>query len=1095
MDNTNNKKLPTFLSDKPSDRNSFGDNTTFKINKTILSNIINNNDNNNKIIALTGKWGAGKNTVIEMLKTYDKENIEVVEFDTLSLDNNQIRRSFLLNLYNKLIRKDKKEIKFEPKEKSELENYISGNIKETTIKSNIKLLNTTKILIIIAFIFITLISVHNIINILSDIIFKYMNCPIWILDIVIIVIVGLIIIGIILSLILFDKILFDNEKIKNLLEKIILAIFPFVNIPSDLLEKSQEKTENNDITSDDFKDYYHVIIDSYEEKKKIALVIDNLDRIDAKKSMDIIYNLHLFMSANENEEESKNKKEKYKNIYFIILIDKEKFFERNNDNDSNFFEKIFPIRLEISGIVNLNWRKFFSDKIDEVFKEMKIDSDIIMQSISLYEEFSLSNIVPRDIIYFINKVVYNYIVMIEGSIENIDNTGRIIKASILNACYSMFVEERKNIEIKNNNKTCKYDIQKFVYNIKNNDNNKDNISKNINKLLSKYDEDWETLLYKSYFQTSNPYDALYLADLEHYILNFTKEKIQNLKKDIEDDNIFNELLKKAINKLDANLELKNWINIVNIIIEYSNKSDDYIKIIFEKYNYDDNTIEGIGDALAKIYNQYSKNEDVISNINGIIEKHPGNLDEEYISCYDAIEEKEKDKFLASIKFTLSKEFPEILLEKYKENELCKEILSKNNFTFDTDYIKEKIDNIVSLFQKSNLEKLDIINNIKYLKLIFLYVYYGNIKNDIIVDFFNRINGSNFYKKNYSNIYRILLDIFFHISNNNPDLLEKTKIYMNNILKFIYSLEDGYYNYIYSTILLLQLNLLSETYKFNNNLFNEYFDKCSELQNDNIKISNLVKNISSAKNPNFKNLTIEFYKLIMENIEQVCKIEDKIISSLGVSNFKPFLKDNKFTEFIRFIHEKYNNDLEKYMEIIDNEDELEEIADNIGMENSKEFDLILKRFKKIYEGKEAELFKKKPEGLFKKLIFNEYEHKLGFINYEFESRIKDAFNSLSKESFSLIKVYIDKIYIIFNKNDIEDINGKLCDIDISLKIDVENIEILTNLLKILNRQEINISKVLKYCISYIDNKNIDVKCKELFEFFEDLIKDKKYKLRI
>lgn len=158
------KILPKFLSDKPSNNNSFGDNTTFTINKNILSKIINDN---NKIIALTGKWGAGKNTVIEMLK--DDKNIEVVEFDTLSLYNEQIRRNFLLNLYNKL-KISKKDITYTQldKEKSDLENYISGNIKKSYFKSNMEFLNTTKILIIIAFIFITLISTYNIFNMFKN---------------------------------------------------------------------------------------------------------------------------------------------------------------------------------------------------------------------------------------------------------------------------------------------------------------------------------------------------------------------------------------------------------------------------------------------------------------------------------------------------------------------------------------------------------------------------------------------------------------------------------------------------------------------------------------------------------------------------------------------------------------------------------------------------------------------------------------------------------------------------------------------------------------------------------------------------------------
>ena len=1070
MDNTE-KILPKFLSDKPSNNNSFGNNTTFTINKSILSKIINDNTkNDNKIIALTGKWGAGKNTVIEMLK--DDENIEVVEFDTLSLYNEQIRRNFLFNLYHKLkINKEDIISIHLDKEKSDLENYICGNVKKSYFKSNIEFLNTTKILIIIAFIFITSISIYNIFNIFENQFFNKYSILFTLLAI------ALIIVFIFISLVFWDKKIFS-------LKDIILTIFPFTNIPTDLLQSSTEETENNDITSDDFKNYYYTIIESYnkktEDKNNIALVIDNLDRIDSNKAMDIIYNLHLFMSDDK----------KYDNIYFIVLIDKDKFFDKSNDkNDSDFFEKIFPIRLEISGIVNLNWRKFFEDKIEEAFKEFKLSKDIKMQSISLYEEFSLSNIVPRDIIYFINKVVYNSIVLIEGNIET--DKDKNFKASILNACYSMFVEERKKVKItEEENSKYKYNIQKFVSKIKGDD--VDNL-KNINSLLSEYDKEWEKLLYQSYFQTYKPYDALYLADLEHYMKNFTEEKISNLKNDIDDDNIFNELLKTAMNKLDNNLEIKYWINITNTIIDYSDKSDSFIHIIFKKYNYKDNIIEGIGKILAKIYNASPKKESIISDINKILNKSLNEnniLDIEYINCYDYINKNEKDKFLENIKFKPSKEFPRILIDKYKKNVLCKKILDANNFTFYKENIDNIITNITNFIKEntSNSNSIDYNNIIKDLNLFFLYIFYDKAENnDVITNFFSNING-NFYKNDCSSLYSVLLDICFYIANNNSSLYEKIKNSMNNILKYIYLLKNDYYNYIYSTILLLKLDLLNEPYQFNEDLFNKYIDKYKDLQNNNIKIQKLMEGINNSKNNSFQSLRNDFYKFAIENIEKLFGIENKIIPFLKVNEINKFSTNNKFADFIDFIHKKDIDYLEKYIEIV-NEDVLLNIAEIINIKNHKEFNFILNRFKSINKGKESELFKKAPSRLFEILINNQ-NNRCNFPNYEFELIIKDTINSLNTSTdASLIKEYIDKIEIIFSKDAIKDINDKLLYIDLSFQIDASNIDTLISILKTLNNQKLNISKILEYCIYDINNSIIDAKYTELFKFFNNLIENK------
>lgn len=270
-------------------------------------------------------------------------------------------------------------------------------------------------------------------------------------------------------------------------------------------------------------------------------------------------------------------------------------------------------------------------------------------------------------------------------------------------------------------------------------------------------------------------------------------------------------------------------------------------------------------------------------------------------------------------------------------------------------------------------------------------------------------------------------------------------------------------------MLLKLDLLNEVYKFNEELFVEY--------------------INNSENSHFQSLRNNFYKFAIENIEKLFEVENNIIPYLDINEINKLTTNNKFTDFIIFIYKNNIDYLGKYIENVNNEKILVNIAKNINMKNSKEFNFILNRFQSINEGKEIELFKNTPNELFQILINNQ-NNKCDFPNYEFELIIKDTINSLNTSTdISLIKGYVDKIEIIFSKDAIKDINSKLLNIDLSFQIAASNIDTLINILKMLNNQKLNISKILEYCISYISNSIIDAKYTELFNFFNSLIKNK------
>lgn len=555
---SDNIPKPKFISDKPADETFFGDNDSFSLIKKSIVNIIKENQLDNKVIALSGKWGAGKNTIINMIKKKEKD-IKVIEFDTLSLYNEHIKKSFLINLANELgIKETCKEL-----EKSELEKSISGAVKKTTKKTGDKLYTSTKLIILVIFLYIIHMPIYKIVSYLGDMLNIFHHSYYKMCNLIISILLS---IGILFFFAINRK---DGEtnkknkdnkkeennlckKINNGIDNIIDVIFPFINSSLQTEETSSEETETGDITSSDFKKYYNYIIGQYYEKanhcNNIAIVIDNFDRIETEKIKNILYDLYLFISVNNETVNNEIKK----NIFFIFLIDKEILFnyingQRNIDTsidinskfneqintenissvNSQFFEKIFTLIIDIPNISHINWETFFENKLKEAFNNI-VEIDNFMENIiNLYKEFSLENIIPRDIIYFINKVVLNYLMIKEGKLLSNDDTDitneKIFKASIINALSIIYIDEKnyfdryiKAISYLFNESLNKGLVINALGNYSNiklfikysnvsyftKDATKDIRIRNIYLLLNEFDSDWCNLLERSYFLSS-----------------------------------------------------------------------------------------------------------------------------------------------------------------------------------------------------------------------------------------------------------------------------------------------------------------------------------------------------------------------------------------------------------------------------------------------------------------------------------------------------------------------------------------------------------------------------------------------------------------
>ncbi|MEI0602793.1 hypothetical protein R4K55_01110 [Brachyspira alvinipulli] len=619
----------------------------------------------------------------------------------------------------------------------------------------------------------------------------------------------------------------------------------------------------------------------------------------------------------------------------------------------------------------------------------------------------------------------------------------------------------------------------------NNINNKEKIN-NINKLLAKYDNNWEELLYCSYYQVASPYHVLYVPDLISYLEQGKKEEIDELK-GMVDIKTFESIFNSAIEKINKTDSMDKWKNIVDYYI-YS-KNDNLLKVIDICNLYPSDKVEyvkDIGVTFSDLYNKFTQDKDILTLIDSYFNKkyenvEITNIENEYIKCYDKVND--KNTFLEKIHISnYSQDLPNKLI-KDKEFKDAKNILLYNKFNFLSDNIKNVIDSI-----QSNIISEDKNNGfVSNIHLVKFYIFYNNSIDQNIINFFNTIDGD-YYKTSKNLQYIELLSFFYYIIDDfDNDFYSNVKSKIVSITHKIYTIKYDYKTYIYSILILLKLDMSISEIVFDSKLFDEYVSKYNDIDN-NYKLLELIKYCNVYDNSHFKNFINNLYEYIMSNIKSIVGIEKYILKKLSIDIIYCQNLNNDFNNFI------FNNDknlLKDYInKICDNKNEnnLLSILNQFCIDSldANIFNIVLNYFKNKNKGKEIELFKKVPDNLFKLLITNHENYKCNFDNFDFHNRILEAINLLDK---SKIYDYVDNITLIFSEEALKDINSKLNDINVNITNfnSADTLIKFVEILKILNSQRLNISAAIKYSIKEIDSNVIDSKYMELFKLF-DGIKD-------
>jgi hypothetical protein len=423
----------------------FESKTHYNIAKTLCDFIGSNNEG--VTIGLEGKWGSGKSTVISILKKEledsnkgNDSNFITFYFDAWSHQGDPLRRIFLESLINQInIQIRDKNLKKNLEEKKE---KISGRKKVINIRTKRSATLLGKLIGIATFFVplgIAMLTGRNFIrtmyicfekmidNHLSDSLGISYVIASWIIrtsSFYSQVMPVLFSAAPLLVILIYFTYLFMNKK--NVFEAKNWAF-----LQSETNEDvTQEVSDEPERSSVEFEKFFKEIINELfikEEKAKLIIIIDNLDRIDPDDALKIWSTLQLYIQ-NRNPIASNN--ENFKKIWTIVPYDENglsKLWDNlkttKNENDSEkgdskgdengnrntcskaFFDKCFQLRIEVPQINFSNWVEFAQKKAREalgnIWANEKIEQII---EVLKHTRKDLTDVPsPREIKTFINQ--------------------------------------------------------------------------------------------------------------------------------------------------------------------------------------------------------------------------------------------------------------------------------------------------------------------------------------------------------------------------------------------------------------------------------------------------------------------------------------------------------------------------------------------------------------------------------------------------------------------------------------------------------------------------------------------------------------------
>ncbi|MDY6865457.1 MAG: P-loop NTPase fold protein [Halobacteriota archaeon] len=371
-----------------------------------------------KSIALTGSWGCGKSTVVEILKKeMEQSDTEVFVFDAWAHEGDPLRRTFLEQLIdffteNGRIKKEKWE-----KEKLKLSRkLIYQTVTSTPVLTPVgQIFALATFFVPIGLVFLSLLGSTNVTR--------------WI------PLIGFILVWLPLYAVIL---LWIREKCKNKEDTNKEDTNKEDTNKEDTNKEDTNKEDNNilsllanrtktinnsetcttpDPTSIEFQDFFKELLDDAlsKESRKLLIVIDNLDRVDAKDALGIWATMRTFFDFNSNP----SSVDWLSRLWLLVPFDPtaldrlwqldSNISENKTGNDGNisksFSDKSFQITFNVAPPVLTSWKDFLLSQLKGAFPDH--DSGDFHKVYRLYRLRGLANKklpTPRDLKLFVNQI-------------------------------------------------------------------------------------------------------------------------------------------------------------------------------------------------------------------------------------------------------------------------------------------------------------------------------------------------------------------------------------------------------------------------------------------------------------------------------------------------------------------------------------------------------------------------------------------------------------------------------------------------------------------------------------------------------------------
>ena len=375
-------------------------------------------------IGIEGSWGSGKSTVARLLtrKLESDENIAVVPFDAWAHEGDPLRRTFLETIIRRL--QDQKWIDQEGWDEAVEE--LANRREVVKTKDNLSITNWglviafTLLLIPIGTAFLTAALREEITLYPGPIAVRFL----------VYFIVGLALILTPLSVLLL--------RIKK--EPDLLSLL----INKGPTEKTTVTSKTVNPTSIEFEESFKKLLEealTKDPQNRIVLILDNLDRVDAKDALSIWSTLQTFLQHKGTSRPSWHQR-----VWLLVLYDLQGLSQlwENTENKAggktaaSFIDKSFQIRFEVPGLVPSDWSTFLMDQLEKAFPDhSESDRHEVYETLAISVEKGNKPPTIRELKLFVNQI---------GGIHRqwASGDGRFVDAFPLShiACYMLIATRR-----------------------------------------------------------------------------------------------------------------------------------------------------------------------------------------------------------------------------------------------------------------------------------------------------------------------------------------------------------------------------------------------------------------------------------------------------------------------------------------------------------------------------------------------------------------------------------------------------------------------------------------------------------------------------